>query len=89
MATVLQINLNHCEAVQDILFQQIWEEKSGIVIISEQHRDLREPNWVWGITRKVAIWVCGELRIYRKMTVPISSFNWVEVAYALSTQHYY
>ena len=57
MAKVLQINLNHCAVAQDLLFQLIREEKAGVVIISEQYRDLSEPSWVTDGTSTAAIWV--------------------------------
>ena len=44
MAKVLQINLNHCSVAQDLLLQLVQEEKADIVIISEEYRDLDEPN---------------------------------------------
>ena len=59
---------------------QIKKEKADIVVISEQYRDLSEPNWVMDITSKAAIWVCGSFHISRKMAVPLPSFTWVEVA---------
>ena len=55
MAKVLEIHLNHCSVAQDLLLQLVREEKADIVIISEEYRDLVEPNWVRDTTGKAAI----------------------------------
>ena len=39
---VLQINLNHCEAAQDLLIQTEREKEVDIVIIADQYRNLDE-----------------------------------------------
>ena len=80
MAKVLQINLNHCQTAQDILFQLIVEETVDIVIASEQYKDLSNRNWVRDSTSKAVIWVCGNLHISNKMTAPNHGFTWVELA---------
>ena len=36
---VIQINLNHCEAAQDLLFQTVLEEKVDL-IVADQYRNL-------------------------------------------------
>ena len=80
MVKVLQINLNHYPAVQDLLLQLVREEKADIVIISEEYRDLDEPNWVRDANDKAAIWICENLHISNKMDPPLPGFTWVEVA---------
>ena len=80
MAKGLQINLNHCIVAQDLLPEQIREEKVDIVIISEQYRDLNESSWVTDCTSTAAIWVCGELHISNKMDVLLPRLTLVEVA---------
>ena len=80
MARVFQINLNHCAVAQDLLLQLFREEKADIAIVSEEYRDLNEPNWVKDTTSKAAIWVCGNLHISCKMDPPLAGFPWVEVA---------
>ena len=35
---VIQINLNHCEAAQELLFQTVREEKVDVVIVADQYR---------------------------------------------------
>lgn len=80
MAKVLQINLNHCEVAQDLLCQLVREEKVDIAIVSEEYRDLSEPNWIKDATGRAAVWVCGRFHISGKMSAPMPSFTWVEVA---------
>ena len=80
IARVLQINLNHCAVAQDLLLQLVREEKADIAIVSEEYRDLNEPNWVRDIISKAAIWVCGNLHISCKMDPLLPVFTWVEVA---------
>ena len=70
MAKVLQINLNQYAIAQDLLSQLIREEKADIVIISEQYRDLSEPSRVTDGTSTAAIWVYGELHIFKKWASP-------------------
>ena len=80
MAKVFHINLNHCAVAQDLLSQLIREEKANIVIISKQYRDLSKPSWVTNSTSTAAIWVYGELHIFKKMDVPLPRFTWIEVS---------
>ena len=63
-----------------LLFYYAREEKVDISIISEQYKDLRGPNSIRDNTSKAAIWVCGSFHISSNVTVPGSSFTWVEVA---------
>ena len=39
---VLQINLNHCEAAQDLLTKTVREEKVDVAIIADQYRNLTD-----------------------------------------------
>ena len=55
MTRILQINLNHCVVAQDLLSQLVREEKTDVVIISEEYRDLENPNWVVDTNKKAAI----------------------------------
>ena len=80
MARILQINLNHCVVAQDLLSQLVREEKTDVAVISEEYRDLENPNWVVDTNKKAAIWVCGSLHISRKISTAQYGFTWVEVA---------
>uniref|UniRef100_A0A034WR48 Putative 115 kDa protein in type-1 retrotransposable element R1DM n=1 Tax=Bactrocera dorsalis TaxID=27457 RepID=A0A034WR48_BACDO len=56
---VLQLNLNHCEAAQELLTQTVIEQKVDIAILSEQYRNLGTENWSSDQTKKAAVWACG------------------------------
>ncbi|XP_054083381.1 uncharacterized protein LOC128920325 [Zeugodacus cucurbitae] len=56
---VLQLNLNHCEAAQELLSQTVYEQKIDVAIISEQYRNKSESTWISDCTNKAAIWACG------------------------------
>ena len=60
---------------QVLLLQLVREEKADIVIISEEYRDLDEPNWIRDATGKAAIWICGNLYISNKMDSPLPGFT--------------
>ncbi|XP_017467153.1 PREDICTED: uncharacterized protein LOC108359692 [Rhagoletis zephyria] len=56
---VMQLNLNHCEAAQELLRQTVYEEKVNIAIISEQYKNIDSGAWISDLTGKAAIWTCG------------------------------
>ncbi|XP_017468973.1 PREDICTED: putative nuclease HARBI1 [Rhagoletis zephyria] len=56
---VMQLNLNHCEAAQELLRQTVYEEKVDIAIISEQYKNIDSGAWISDLTGKAAIWTCG------------------------------
>lgn len=57
---IVQINLNHCEAAQDLLSQTTRELKADVAIICEQYRNPNTPTWVHDPIGSVAVWACGE-----------------------------
>lgn len=57
---VVQHNLNHCEAAQDLLMQTVRKLKPDLLIISEPYRQLSAQLWVSDYTGKAVIWSCGE-----------------------------
>lgn len=60
---ILQINLNHCEAAQELLTQTVYEKKIDVVIISEQYKNTISNTWVSDNSKKAAIWICGDKTI--------------------------
>lgn len=60
---ILQINLNHCEAAQDLLSQTVRENSIDVAIICEQYRNLHGNVWVADSVNKCAIWACGDKAI--------------------------
>ncbi|XP_068149713.1 uncharacterized protein [Drosophila tropicalis] len=59
MIRLFQINLNHCEAAQDLLVQTVRDLRSDVAIISEPYRNLSSSQWVQNNSGKSAIWSCG------------------------------
>lgn len=61
---VIQINLNHCESAQDLLWQNIAEACCDVAIISEPYRvPSNNGNWVADKANIAAICVCGKYPI--------------------------
>ena len=52
---VLLINLNHCEAAQDLLTQTVHDEEVDVVIIAVQNRNLDGFTWKTDATGSAAI----------------------------------
>uniref|UniRef100_A0A6V7LWV9 Uncharacterized protein n=1 Tax=Bracon brevicornis TaxID=1563983 RepID=A0A6V7LWV9_9HYME len=50
---ILQLDLNHCEAAQDLLAQTVKELKVDGVIIADQYRNLSGPAWVTDSTNNL------------------------------------
>lgn len=57
---VIQINLNHCEAAQDLLAQTVREMEADVAIISEPFKVPDSNLWKMDRTGKAAIWACGK-----------------------------
>lgn len=53
---LLQLNLNHCEAAQDLLNQSVRNLDVDLCIISEQYRNVDLPCWTSDATSSSAIW---------------------------------
>lgn len=56
---IVQINLNHCEAAQDILVKTVIDEKADAVLISEPYKIPDNSRWICDKTRSAAIWTTG------------------------------
>lgn len=58
---VLQVNLNHCRAAQDLVMQVAREESIDLLAISEQYRDKEEMSgWFPDCTSRSAVVVCTD-----------------------------
>lgn len=68
MMRVVQINLNHCEAAQDVLQQTIRDERADVVIISEPYKVPDSPVWTHDKVKQAAIWTCGRLAFQETYT---------------------
>ena len=61
---IVQLNLNHCEEVQDMLGQLLIEEKGDVAMLSEPYRcPSGVNNWVSDSTATAAIWASGRFPI--------------------------
>ncbi|XP_066907687.1 uncharacterized protein [Halyomorpha halys] len=52
---ILQFNLNHCEAAQDLLYQTVREQHTDVTILCEQYKHLDGNSWVSDVSRKAVI----------------------------------
>lgn len=58
---LIQLNLNHCRAAQDLLAQSVRELRIDVAVLCEQYRDVDRPGWLSDSSRRAAIWSCGSL----------------------------
>lgn len=59
---ILQLNLNHCEAAQDLLMQTVCELKPDLAILSEPYRQLDAQSWESDASGRAVTWFsCGKL----------------------------
>jgi len=55
---LIQLNLNHCRAAQDLLKQTVRELGSEVAILSEPYRVKSSSGRVTDSTGKAALWLC-------------------------------
>ncbi|XP_041451477.1 uncharacterized protein LOC121405013 [Drosophila obscura] len=60
MMKLLQLNLNHCAAAQDLLSQTVRELAIGLAVISEPYRTRESPGFILGANKKAGLWICGD-----------------------------
>lgn len=60
---ILQINLNHCEAAQDLLYQEVKDLNIDVAIIAEPYRVPLNGAWISDTKKWTAIYVCGKYPI--------------------------
>ncbi|KAH8391459.1 hypothetical protein KR215_010211, partial [Drosophila sulfurigaster] len=56
---LLQLNLNHCLAAQELLKQTVRELKVDAALLSEPYKRIQSPKYVEDTEGKASIWVCG------------------------------
>ncbi|XP_066906401.1 uncharacterized protein [Halyomorpha halys] len=76
---ILQLNLNHCEAAQDLLYQTVREQHIDVAILSEQYKNLDSNSWVSDVSGKAAVWACNSQAIQEVNTTLHSGFVWVKI----------
>lgn len=80
MVRCIQINLNHCEAAQDLLKQTVIEQKVDMVLISEPYKiPVSDANWAEDKTKRAAIWTCGTMPFERKENRQQEGFVYAKV----------
>ncbi|XP_066903066.1 uncharacterized protein [Halyomorpha halys] len=52
---ILQLNLNHCEAAQDLLYQRVREQHIDVAILCEQYKNLDGNSWVSDVSGRAAV----------------------------------
>lgn len=52
---VIQINVNHCKAAQDLAVQRMLEEAAGVLCISEPYPAPARDSWIIDLTGRAAI----------------------------------
>ncbi|XP_066904559.1 uncharacterized protein [Halyomorpha halys] len=75
---ILQLNLNHCEAAQDLLYQTVREQHIDVAILCEQYENLDGNLWVSDVSGK-AIWACNSQAIQEVNTASHSGFVWANI----------
>lgn len=77
---ILQLNLNHCEAAQDLLMQVVRDLEIDIAILSEQYRDIGGPRtWISDTSHRAAIWACGRIFVQETPRVQTAGFAWAKL----------
>ncbi|KAL7723838.1 hypothetical protein ACLKA6_002331 [Drosophila palustris] len=59
MVKILQLNLNHCRAAQDLLAQTIRENRIDVAVISEPYAAKEEGVWLQSLDGGAGIWSCA------------------------------
>ena len=72
--TLIQINLNHCEAAQVLLFQILREEMVDVDILADQYRNLGGLSWKTDATNSADIWACRKYSIQQVIKNPEKAF---------------
>ncbi|CAB0039078.1 unnamed protein product, partial [Trichogramma brassicae] len=80
MMRILQLNLNHCEAAQDLLCDTISELRSDVAILCEQYKNLAPPNtWLADADGQAAIWVHGGIPVQERPARVHPYFAWARI----------
>lgn len=67
---VIQLNLNHCDTAQQLLWQSVVEKGCDVALLSDPYRiPAGNRNWVADPRGSVAIWVTGQYPIQEVVAV--------------------
>ncbi|CAB0043537.1 unnamed protein product [Trichogramma brassicae] len=77
---ILQLNLNHCEAAQDLLCDIISKLRIDVAILCEQYKNLAPPNtWLADADGQAAIWVHGGIPVQERPARVHPYFAWARI----------
>ncbi|CAB0040440.1 unnamed protein product [Trichogramma brassicae] len=80
MMRILQLNLNHCEAAQDLLCDTISKLRIDVAIMCEQYKNLAPPNtWLADADGQAAIWVHGGIPVQERPARVHPYFAWARI----------
>ncbi|CAB0040047.1 unnamed protein product [Trichogramma brassicae] len=80
MMRILQLNLNHCEAAQDLLCDTIIRMRIDVAILCEQYKNLAPPNtWLADADGQAAIWVHGGIPVQERPARVHPYFAWARI----------
>ncbi|XP_033253052.1 uncharacterized protein LOC117192470 [Drosophila miranda] len=71
---VMQLNLNHCAAAQDLLSQSLRELAIDLAILSEPYQTRESPGFILDDTKKAAIWLCGATPLQLSLSSAAAGF---------------
>ncbi|XP_077287362.1 uncharacterized protein LOC143912067 [Arctopsyche grandis] len=79
MIRILQINLNGCQAAQDVMIQTAEERRADIVIVSEQYRNIPHRWYSDASSRSAMYTPTAHLRITNAVSIGVQGWTWVEM----------
>ncbi|CAB0037451.1 unnamed protein product [Trichogramma brassicae] len=80
MMRIFQLNLNHCEAAQDLLCDTISKLRIDVAIQCEQYKNLAPPNtWLADANGQAAIWVHGGIPVQERPARVHPYFAWAQI----------
>ncbi|CAB0044139.1 unnamed protein product, partial [Trichogramma brassicae] len=75
-----QLNLNHCEAAQDLHCDAISKLRIDVAILCEQYKNLAPPNtWLADADGQAAIWVHGGIPVQERPARVHPYFAWARI----------
>ena len=77
---VIQINVNHCESAQDLLFRMALLERVDVVIVADQYRNLDSLSWKTDAGNSATIWACGEDPVQEVMKNAEEAFARIKIS---------
>ncbi|CAB0037387.1 unnamed protein product, partial [Trichogramma brassicae] len=81
MMRIIQLNLNHCKAAQDLLSQAIRQQRINVAIVCDQYKNLDPPyTWLADASSQAAIWVQGGRLVQEHPARARPFFTWARIS---------